>query len=669
MIKGKNKQEPQSTDFNVAELKSIADGFQAYLTDKRQNDNTANTKTDQDIAQLDADIIQRELNLDVVDVMDNYAKLFSQTSKDSVVSALPILLRLRGKPYSLSDHYPMEPLFKTQQPVQFLLKSGRQVSKSTCLSAAGVIQSSANPFFNSLFVTPLFEQCRRFSSNYVRPFITDSPIYEHLVDYNCEQNVLQRTFKNRATMFFQYCLKDADRVRGIAADCVTLDEVQDIDWDLVPIVLETMSASKWSLFRAAGTPKTLDNTIERLWEKSSQGEWVTRCTACNHFNIACVSQDLLKMIGKETIVCAKCARPINPRPAAHPSPELRGTGFWLHTYPDKATEFPGYHTPQVIFPMHFANAYKWKLLREKMDTTKTPHNVFVNEVLGESSDVGAKLISQTDLVEASKIYGKANKYAEMLIAKNAYVDVAIGVDWGGSTAPYGRDRATRLTNSDSQSYTAIAVVGLRATGKVDVLYVTRLDLNNDHHEEASACIRAWTDVDANKSKTLFCHDYGGAGSIRETLMVQYGLPVKNIMGCCYVSAPQSKMLESRAEGGRVYWSLDKARSLTLLCHAIKAGFVGLPEWESSKRFTTDFLALIEDYIERPGAANILRVIRKPGAPDDIAHAINFATVGLWHRHGYPNFKNIRAAELALDKISASAALVEEDALYLDSIAD
>ena len=163
------------------------------------------------------------------------------------------------------------------------------VHNSTTLAAQGVIQSSSTSYFKSLFVTPLFEQCRRFSSNYVRPFVLESQIKSAIVDRHCEQSVLQRSFRNKSIMYFSYCLKDADRIRGISADRVTIDECQDIDWDLLPVVLETMSASKWAVMQAAGTPKTLDNTIEYLWNQSSQAEWVTRCTACNYWNIAAMA--------------------------------------------------------------------------------------------------------------------------------------------------------------------------------------------------------------------------------------------------------------------------------------------------------------------------------------------------------------------------------------------
>lgn len=660
-IADESKQLNPTSDKELGKLLQLAAATHKFSSEERDNDPMSTHKSDDEILEKCLPKIKNAVDFDFNAALDAYKSVFSETASGSLVSALPMLLRLRGRPYSLDDHFPFEGIFRSEVPLRFLLRTARQVSKSTSLAAQSVVQAGSLPFFNSLFVTPLFEQCRRFSSNYVRPFVLESPIYRAIVDKRCEQSVLQRSFKNRSIMFFQYCFRDADRVRGISADRLIVDEVQDISWDLLPVVMETLSASKWSIFHCAGTPKTMDNTIEYLWNQSSQAEWVTRCTACNHWNIACIAQDLLRMIGRDTVVCAKCERPLNPRPAFHPKPDKRGTGFWLHANPDKTKEFPAYHAPQVIFPMHYENPRKWKLLRNKMDPSNTPRNVFINEVLGEGADAGAKLVTQHDLIKACQLYGKDNKYTEMLANKRKYIDLAIGVDWGGSTAPYGPGRAHLLLNpTEAQSYTVLVVAGLLPTGRIDILYTFRFSLIGSHVEEAKACFSAWSDVDAGRGNTLFCHDYGGAGSVRETLIVQAGLPLQSVCGCQYVHAPQQNLMTFQAKGGRGYWSLDKARSLIFLCTAIKSGFIGFPSWISAQTCLKDFLALVEDVVERPGGANIVRVIRKPGIPDDTAQAVNYACAGLWHRHGYPNMGDIINAEQQLARLAESANAIDAD---------
>jgi hypothetical protein len=69
---------------------------------------------------------------------------------------------------------------------------------------------------------------------------------ESVMVWNVDQNlVLQRSFKNNSMMLFSFALLDSDRVRGVSADRVCIDEVQDMDPDHVPIIQETMSYSKW----------------------------------------------------------------------------------------------------------------------------------------------------------------------------------------------------------------------------------------------------------------------------------------------------------------------------------------------------------------------------------------------------------------------------------------
>ena len=185
-------------------------------------------------------------------------------------SLLPAMLNLDGKPYSLEKHYQFEPLFNIYMPRRTILKTGRQVGKSTVISAHGVITCATVPYFRNLYITPLFEQVRRLSSNYVRPFIEQSPVKSILIGPETENSVLQRSFRNNSMMQFSFALLDADRIRGIRADQVIIDEVQDMDGDHIPVIRETMSASEWGNMKIAGTPKTLDNTIEREWLSSSQ---------------------------------------------------------------------------------------------------------------------------------------------------------------------------------------------------------------------------------------------------------------------------------------------------------------------------------------------------------------------------------------------------------------
>lgn len=413
-----------------------------------------------------------------------------------------------------------------------------------------------------------------------------------------------------------------------------------------------MSASKYGLFQAAGTPKTLDNTLEVLWQSSSMGEWCIRCEACNHWNICAVAHDLLKMLQPHAFSCAKCSTPVNPRPTNHIEPSLRGTGCWVHANPDRLEEFAGYHAPQPIFPMHFADERKWATLIAKLDPAKTPQYTLWNEVLGEACDVGLKLVSQADIQRASTLYGRPNRYQEALAARAQYSTLVMGVDWGGSTAPYGANRAhLMLSPSEATSYTVLAICGKHPSGRIDVLYTYRFSLVNNHVEEAQAIMTAYRDFGCS----LFSHDFGGSGAVRETMMVQAGMPIHQIMPILYVHKPTGKLVECKSEQttkARFYYTVDKARALILATQALKAGQIGLPEYSTSRDVTHDLLALMEDKVSRPGGPDILRIVRQPRSSDDFAHSMTYGCLAIWHTTDYPNLAN------DVNLLFASAADVE-----------
>ena len=176
---------------------------------------------------------------------------------------LPLCLSLNGEPFDLEDHFPFSPLYRTRMPSQLVVVSGRQVSKSTSLAAHGVVMSNAVPFLKTLYITPLYEQIRRFSNNYVSSFINQSPVKALWTGSSTKNSVLSKTFRNNSSMTFSFTGTDCDRIRGLAVDVLSLDETQDLDSDHFPIIRETMSHSKWGLTKFTGTPKTLDNTIHR----------------------------------------------------------------------------------------------------------------------------------------------------------------------------------------------------------------------------------------------------------------------------------------------------------------------------------------------------------------------------------------------------------------------
>lgn len=550
---------------------------------------------------------------------------------------LPMLLSIRGKPYHLHDHFVFSPFFRTRMPRSTLLKTGRQVSKSTSLASQGVLFSNCIPYFSTLYITPLFEMIRRFSQNYVAPFIETSPVGNLFSGQSTVNNVLQRSFKNRSQMIFSFAYLDAERTRGISADKNVIDEVQDMDISFLPIIHETISASRdWGLIQYAGTPKTLDNTIERLWADTSMAEWTIKCPhgGCGHWNIPALEYDLLEMIGpahddisekSPGVVCAKCKKPINPRPYYQ-----GGTGRWVHRNPDLRWSFAGYHVPQIVMPMHYADPEKWQKLIDKMQGKgNTPIHVFYNEVCGESWDSGSKLVTVTDLKKAACLPWRRD-LAEARQNKDGYLHTFCSVDWGGGGVNKGK------SDLALQSYTSIAVCGLTADGRVDVIYGFRSMNPHDHVREAKVILGIMNTFGCSH----LVHDYTGAGTVRETILRQAGLPLNNILPVAYTGPAKGGIIiykPATDNHPRSHYTMDRNRALNYCCQFIKSNVIRFFQYDyrgsEDVGLLHDFLNLIEDKTDSGSGRGSYKILRDPAGPDDFAQAVTMGTMMLFQMQG------------------------------------
>jgi hypothetical protein len=575
--------------------------------------------------------------------------LMARSGRMTLRPLLPLLLQLKGRPYDLRDHFPFEPFFRTRVAKKTLLKTGRQVSKSTSLASQGVLFSNCIPYFSTLYVTPLFEMIRRFSQNYVRPFIETSPVMKLFSGSKTVNSVLQRSFKNRSQMIFSFAFLDAERTRGIAADKNVIDEVQDMNIDLLPIIHETMSGSTdWGLTQYAGTPKTLDNTIERLWLDSSMAEWMIKCPrgGCNHWNVPSMEFDLVEMIGPyhsgiseqcPGVVCAKCQKPINPRPASQ-----GGTGRW---------SFAGYHVPQVIMPMHYANPEKWQILLGKQaGKGNTPIHVFFNEVCGESYDSGSKLVTLSELLRAASLpWG--NSVDEAVPHLDKYVHRICAVDWGGGGVSKGR------ADIKYSSYTSVAVLGLTATGEIHVLYGFRSQYPHAHVREA----RIVMGIISMFRCSHLIHDYTGAGEVRETVITQAGFPAQRIVPVKLTPASLGNLFrfhEATDMQPRAHFRCDKPRSLNITCELIRCGAIRFFQDDykggDEPGLLRDFLNLIEEKSSSRIGGDIYTIMRDPAGPDDFAQAVNLGVMALHEMSGrWPDLVKYDSLRISREAVEAA----------------
>jgi hypothetical protein len=430
-------------------------------------------------------------------------------------------------------------------------------------------------------------------------------------------------------------------------------QCQDMNREHLSIIRETLSASDWALRQFTGTPKTLDNTLEGLWQESSQAEWFVPCMHCttNGFptwNIPSMEFHLEKMIGgwhndiseaRPATVCRKCGKSISPR-----------LGRWVHRYPQRIWQQAGYHVPQVIMPMHYAKKDKWAELLAKMaGKGNTPLNVFYNEVLGESYDTAAKLVTMTEINKVSTLGPNTPEYARGRCGQ--YRFTVLAVDWGGG-------------GEKQISFTTVALLGATQDGRIDVLFGKRLLTPHDHLREAKEIKQLWDMF----RPTVLAHDYTGAGALRETFLIQAGVPTRCVMPCMYVrSASQQPCyhVAPTQQHPRSHYRVDKSRTLLLTCAMIKCGRLHFfdADFVSQEEpgLIQDFLALVEDKVTTMAAGEIYRITRQEGFTDDFAQAVNLGCVAIWYRtHEWPQLAAMADYALTDEQLRAAAPQTDSD---------
>jgi len=431
---------------------------------------------------------------------------------------------------------------------------------------------------------------------------------------------------------------------------VAVHNCQDIDSTLLPVIAETLSASKYRFQLFTGTPKTLDNTVEGLWGSSSRAEWCINCPSCKKLNVPRMGYDLEKMIGPShpgigPLTPPKPAKGLKPRPAGVPGIVCAKCGHWLdprrgrwiHERPNLRWTFPGYHVPQCIMPMHCEDKERWAELVAKMHGAGNVTTAqFYNEVLGEGYDLGARLVTQTDLQQAA-LLPWPNEISQAAARIHDYDMRVLGIDWGGG-------------GEGMVSFTTAAVLGWKADGTVDVIYGERLLTPHDHAGEAGRLIQI-----ANQfGCSLVAHDYNGAGNTRETIMAQAGMPVDRFVPFVYNRSASIGIVTHRpatAYHPRQYWQLDKARALTLVCQAIKLKKIRFFQYDyvnkGARGLMHDFLALVEHKVATTRGPEIYAIHRNPSMPDDFAHSVCFGACLLWHVKGqWPNLAGVANMQLS-----------------------
>jgi hypothetical protein len=384
-------------------------------------------------------------------------------------------------------------------------------------------------------------------------------------------NVLLKVLGNGSELLFNYAEDNPDRVRGISADRVIYDEVQDINYEsVVPVVNECMANSKYGYVTYMGTPKTSENTIEFLWQNSTQSEWCVKCSSCSKMSFYRDN----KGVTRKGLVCLTCGSVVDVR-----------NGMWVDMRSsDSKNLIKAFHVPQVILP---ANQEKdrWARIINKLDTYSD--SKFQNEVMGVSDSIGSRLISLEELQQS----------CTDSVTQSGFV--VGGVDWsGGGTKGLSRTVATVMCRNPGGKFTLLEY---------------KVYPNQNPVDTVDEIVKLFS-----KYNVSLAIGDAGEGALANSLLASkmpLGKPVYQLQYC----AQSQPLVWNKVDR----YTCDRTTLIDCFFYAIKKGSICFPKFDYMKQAFDDYLAEFEE--TTPSGKKVWR--HSPNTPDDCLHASVFAWVG------------------------------------------
>ena len=427
---------------------------------------------------------------------------------------------LDGRPFRLKDRdYLIMPY--DADISEGLFMCARQVEKSTTFSTMLANNTLLMPFFRGLYVAPQNEQVKVFSEDRLGRLYTYSQndiVKNNFINATTKQNVFNKAFLNGSIIYLRHCYGLGDNIRGISANGVFCDEIQDIDIDALPVIRETQAHAldlgpcirvSWY----AGTPKTFSNTIQQVWERSNQCEWVVRCFHCGKDQVLG-----LKNVTPTKYICRKCGLELTRF-------NMSKNARWVKM--KENSNLWGFRISQLMSPsMPVSDVYDKALTY--------PKSKLYNEVLGRSYENAEKPFSLSILAAISD-----NDFTQYARAEREFSNTVnfMGIDWGRGEG----------------SYTVVVIGSRNRDDKFQVLFTKRFAVGEELDPEYQVTqICKWMAA----YKIGYCiADYGDG--------FMQGKKLKNLFGSrfdmCYYSHAQRKKRVYNQD--KTTWIVNRTESL------------------------------------------------------------------------------------------------------------
>ena len=512
------------------------------------------------------------------------------------------LIYLDGGKFSFAGRDYLRPIYDRDDK-QILLKTARQVEKTTFLANNLTVTSVVQPYNKSLYVSPSHMQTRQFSNEKLRPAIDKSPLIKrYFQDSAVSYQVFEKGFTNGSYIFLRSAFRTADRTRGISARILTLDEIQDMITSEIPVIMECTSHFPDARVLMAGTPKSHDNPIEIYWASTTQNEWIVKCRHCgkqNFLDETNVAPTVFYTSGKipPGPVCKGCQKPI------YPSQD----GRWVSFRPGAPIQ--GYRIPQLMVPWICGLYEQWIKLLWKRDNY--PLGQFYNEVLGLSYDSASKPITRDEIIECCadySLWNPANLNAIMQEARK--FQLTAGVDWGEGNDGSERSPTGKIRTASYTVLTIGAYINQRVWKTFLVKKYMGKEIDPDYIVKDIARISNALDI------KLVGVDWGHGWGVNNHLVRLLG-PKRVVQ---YQHLPKLKQKMKWDHVGFRY-HLHRNFMMSELFFDMKNHFVQFPKWSEFEPYAKDILGIYAEYVEYKRE---IKFDHRPSDPDDFFHSLLYA---------------------------------------------
>jgi hypothetical protein len=427
-----------------------------------------------------------------------------------------------------------------------------------------------------------------FSRDRIKEPMEISPVLRYFSNSKLLANVLEKKLTNQSQITLRFAFLNADRVRGIPADYINIDEFQDILLENVPVIEECASHSAHKMFTYSGTPKSLDNAIEHYWSRfSTQNEWAVPCRRHGtpkkpsswHWNILDEEN-----IGSKGLICDKCGELIDAK-----DPKCK----WVSLNPEPKVEkpFEGYRLPQLMVPW-----IEWADIKDKQ--RKYSRAKFYNEVLGRSYDAGTRPLTRRDMQRNANPDLSMQYYRDVIKWVQQH-PVFMGIDWG----------------TGEGTFTVVTLAGYLPFDptKFTYFYMKRFEgIESEPRVQLEQIKQLVHDFNVRYIGV----DYGGGFWPNDELVREFG--ADKIKKYQWVGQVKKKVVfEPRL--GVPRFLCHRTEVMSDIFNAIKrADVFRYPRWEEFEDpYAMDFLNIHSEYNERL-RMNVYK--HAPGNPDDTFHA-------------------------------------------------